>query len=93
MVGGTKIGRLGLANGEYVFVKNEDGGVDDQIGKVVDANLKNVVNDNRDKPHLYYYACVLDLIHLFLTTRQPLETTPFGGPYYVIMRVSLCTYS
>ena len=27
---------------------------------------------------LCYYACVL-IMHLFLTTRQPLETTPFGG--------------
>ena len=43
MVGGAKVGRLGLANGEHVFVVTETGGVETQVGKVVDANLKNVV--------------------------------------------------
>ena len=44
MVGGAKIGRHGLANGEHVFAISPDTGeVEKQVGKVLDANLKNVV--------------------------------------------------
>ena len=43
MVGGAKIGRHGLANGEHVFAISDTGEVEKQVGKVLDANLKNVV--------------------------------------------------
>ena len=54
-MGGTKSGRLGFANGDFVFVRNGNGGVEGQIGEVVDANLKNVV-----KVCLASWSCFAD---------------------------------
>ena len=84
MVGGAKIGRHGLANGEYVFAISDTGEVEKQVGKVVDANLKNVVipfvkkTKKKPLPHKYLRPTYIVPPHAS-TTYTVTKLTPSGA--------------
>ena len=84
MVGGAKIGRHGLANGEHVFAISDTGEVEKQVGKVVDANLKNVVipfvkkTKKKPLPHKYLRPTYIVPPHAS-TTYTVTKLTPSGA--------------